>query len=108
MKVDTAHLHAFRAARDIDDGRRPRRQARLRDPRARPRRHRLHGRHRARGDRRLVSAHGASSFADSSPMQRIWRDSNVAGRHAVVSPTVSYEVYGKALLGVDNDVTVLV
>jgi hypothetical protein len=41
-------------------------------------------------------------------MQRIWRDSNVAGRHAVVSPTVSYEVYGKALLGVDNDVTPLV
>jgi hypothetical protein len=41
-------------------------------------------------------------------MQRIWRDSNVAGRHAVVSPNVSYEVYGKALLGVENDVTVLV
>jgi hypothetical protein len=32
----------------------------------------------------------------------------VAGRHAVVSPTVSYEVFGKALLDVDNDVTVLV
>ena len=57
---------------------------------------------------RLVSAHGASSFADSSPMQRIWRDANTAGRHAVVSPTVSLEVYGKALLGVENDVTVLV
>ena len=57
---------------------------------------------------RLVSAHGASSFADSSAMQRIWRDANVAGRHAVVSPTVSYEVFGKGLLGVDNDVTVLV
>jgi len=26
----------------------------------------------------------------------------------VISPTVSYEVYGKALLGVDNDVTPLV
>jgi alkylation response protein AidB-like acyl-CoA dehydrogenase len=56
----------------------------------------------------FVSAHGASSFADASAMQRIWRDSNVAGRHAVVSPNVSYEVYGKALLGVENDVTVLV
>ena len=41
-------------------------------------------------------------------MQRIWRDSNTAARHAVVSPSVSYEVYGKALLNVENDVTELV
>jgi alkylation response protein AidB-like acyl-CoA dehydrogenase len=57
---------------------------------------------------RLVSAHGASSFADSSPMQRIWRDVNTAGRHAVVSPAVSLALYGKAPLGVENDVTDLV
>jgi len=58
----------------------------------------------------LGKALGAVSKAqtDASAMQRIWRDSNVAGRHAVVSPTVSYEVFGKALLDVDNDVTVLV
>jgi 3-hydroxy-9,10-secoandrosta-1,3,5(10)-triene-9,17-dione monooxygenase len=61
-----------------------------------------------RPERARKPRHGASSFADSSAMQRIWRDSNVAGRHAVVSPNVSYEVYGKALLGVQNDVTVLV
>jgi alkylation response protein AidB-like acyl-CoA dehydrogenase len=56
----------------------------------------------------LVSAHGASSFADSSPLQRIWRDSEVASRHAVVSPDISAEVYGKSLLGIRGDVTALV
>jgi hypothetical protein len=33
-------------------------------------------------------------------MQRIWRDANTAGRHAVVNTLVSEEVYGKALLGI--------
>lgn len=49
----------------------------------------------------LLYAHGAASFADINPLQRIWRDSATAARHAVVSPIVSYEVYGKALLGVE-------
>jgi alkylation response protein AidB-like acyl-CoA dehydrogenase len=56
----------------------------------------------------LMNAHGAGGFAEVSPLQRIWRDVNVAARHAVVSPTVSYEVYGKALLGVEERITPLV
>ena len=40
-------------------------------------------------------------------MQRIWRDFAVAARHAVVLPVVGYEVYGKALLDVENSVTPL-
>lgn len=56
----------------------------------------------------LVSAHGAGSFADSSPLQRIWRDSNVAARHAVVLPEVSYETYGKLLLNIDAPITALI
>jgi alkylation response protein AidB-like acyl-CoA dehydrogenase len=58
----------------------------------------------------ILDAHGASGFADSSPMQRIWRDANTAGRHAVVNTLVSEEVYGKALLGLgpDEQVTDLV
>jgi Acyl-CoA dehydrogenase, C-terminal domain. len=56
----------------------------------------------------LVTAHGAGSFADVNPLQRIWRDSNVAARHAVVSPAVGFEVYGKALLGVEDKITPLV
>jgi alkylation response protein AidB-like acyl-CoA dehydrogenase len=105
---DSAHLHAYRAAAEIDEaahaGIYPDYDARA----------------KARMDtgasvafareaiRILVSAHGASSFADSSPLQRIWRDSEVASRHAVVSPEISAEVYGKALLGVRGDVTALV
>ena len=56
----------------------------------------------------LLYAHGAGSFADVSPLQRIWRDSATAARHAVVSPQVSYEVYGKALLGVEDTITPLI
>jgi 3-hydroxy-9,10-secoandrosta-1,3,5(10)-triene-9,17-dione monooxygenase len=108
MMVDTAHLHAFRAAGEIDAA--ARRGEKLDYvTRARVRADTGYTAETVRGAiDRLVSAHGASSFADSSPMQRIWRDANTAGRHAVVSPTVSLEVYGKALLGVDNDVTDLV
>jgi 3-hydroxy-9,10-secoandrosta-1,3,5(10)-triene-9,17-dione monooxygenase len=56
----------------------------------------------------LMNAHGAGGFADASPLQRIWRDANVAARHAVVSPAVGFEVYGKALLGVEDKITPLV
>ena len=55
-----------------------------------------------------MTAHGAASFADASPMQRIWRDSNTAARHAIVLQPVGEEIYGKALLGVENTVTPLV
>ena len=57
---------------------------------------------------KLLFAHGSAGFADTSPLQRIWRDAAVASRHAVVLPPVGYELYGKALLGVKNDVTPLI
>jgi alkylation response protein AidB-like acyl-CoA dehydrogenase len=108
--VDTAHLHAFRAAADIDDA------AAAGEKLSYVRRARV------RADTAyaitkvreaidvLVSAHGASSFADVSPLQRIWRDSNIAGRHAVVDPLVNQEVYGKALLGIpyEDNITPLI
>jgi alkylation response protein AidB-like acyl-CoA dehydrogenase len=53
----------------------------------------------------LLSAHGAGGFAEVSPLQRIWRDSATAGRHAVIDPAVNVETYGKALLGVDDHIT---
>ena len=56
----------------------------------------------------LIFAHGAGSFAEASPMQRWWRDSNTAARHAIVLPAIGAELYGKALLGVENTVTPLV
>ena len=108
MLIDTAHLHAYRAADDIDraaaNGIYPDMIIRT----------------RVRADTGYVAekitqaidlllwAHGAGSFAETSPLQRIWRDSAVAARHAVSLPLVGYEVYGKALLGIENDVTALV
>ncbi|MCW3492619.1 acyl-CoA dehydrogenase family protein [Microbacterium sp. SSM24] len=47
----------------------------------------------------LLDAHGTSGMADSSPLQRIWRDINTACRHGMLVPGLGYEVYGKALLG---------
>jgi alkylation response protein AidB-like acyl-CoA dehydrogenase len=55
-----------------------------------------------------VSAHGASSFGDSNPLQRIWRDSEVTRRHAIANPAISAEVYGRALLDFADGVTPLV
>lgn len=99
MLVDTAHLHAYRAAADIDqsamEGRYPDYQTRARI--------------RADAARAancvkdaidiLIDAHGAGSFAESSPMQRIWRDCNIAVRHGTLVPAATREIYGKALLG---------
>jgi alkylation response protein AidB-like acyl-CoA dehydrogenase len=55
-----------------------------------------------------VSAHGASSFGDSNPLQRIWRGSEVTRRHAIANPAISAEVYGRALLDFADGVTPLV
>ncbi|MFC9556726.1 oxidoreductase [Rhodococcus sp. NPDC056960] len=108
MLVDTAHLHAYRAADDIDtaaaSGVYP-------DVIARSRVRADTGwvlDHITKAINILVSAHGAGSFGETNPLQRIWRDSNVAARHAVTLPAVNYEVYGKALLGRDDQITPLI
>jgi alkylation response protein AidB-like acyl-CoA dehydrogenase len=106
--IDTAHLHAFRAADTVGEdaaaGVQPDFLTRA----------------RARSDTGyvaecitkaidlLVFAHGAGSFAEVNPLQRIWRDSAVAARHAIVSPAINYEIYGKALLGVTASITPMV
>jgi alkylation response protein AidB-like acyl-CoA dehydrogenase len=106
--IDTAHLHAYRAADTIDE---MARRAEFPD---------LLTRARTRSDTGYVAecitraieillyAHGAGSFAEVNPLQRIWRDSAAAARHALVSPAISYEVYGKALLDITETITPLV
>lgn len=108
LKVDTAHLHAYRSTADIDDaakaGEYPDFLIRA----------------RIQADCGLVaeiareaidmciSAHGAGSFAETHVMQRLWRDSNIAGRHAFINGDARYETYGKALLGIDEKILALI
>lgn len=47
----------------------------------------------------LASAHGTSSFAMVNPLERMWRNTAVASRHAGLSARVGHEFYGRALLG---------
>jgi alkylation response protein AidB-like acyl-CoA dehydrogenase len=108
LMIDTAHLHAYRAADDID---------RAAAAGAYPD---LLRRARVRADTgwvvenitkaidTLLFAHGAGSFAQVNPLQRIWRDAAVAARHALGLPMVNYEIYGKALLGRPDQPTVLI
>ncbi|KAA0092656.1 oxidoreductase [Mycolicibacterium sp. P1-18] len=49
--------------------------------------------------------YGAGSFAESSPMQQVWRDANVLARHAGQNAHVGYEVFGKALLGLPERIS---
>lgn len=55
-----------------------------------------------RGVDALVSIAGASSFADASPVQRYWRDLNMASRHAFLASAPCLETYGRALAGVES------
>lgn len=47
----------------------------------------------------LLTANGAGSFADSNVLSRIWADSAVAARHAMVTSPLGKETYGQILLG---------
>jgi alkylation response protein AidB-like acyl-CoA dehydrogenase len=108
MRIDSAHLHAYRAADDIDQAAAA---GEYLDVLARARVRADTGwvlENVTRAIDILLSAHGAGSFAESNPLQRIWRDSAVAARHAVTLPAVDYEVYGKALLGRDDQITPLI
>jgi 3-hydroxy-9,10-secoandrosta-1,3,5(10)-triene-9,17-dione monooxygenase len=101
LHIETAKLHVARSAAEIDDAgfggeMDSLAQARLRGAcgyatevlRA--------------GVDMLVSIAGASSFAETSLVQRFWRDLNVASRHAFLATAPSYETYGRALVGVER------
>lgn len=108
MKIDTAHLLTYRAADEVqayaESGRAPdyATRARIRCDTS------YAIRHITEAIDILLSAHGSGSFAETNPMQRWWRDANAAARHAVALPHLAQEIYGKALLGVDERITPLV
>jgi len=110
MLADTARLHSERAARVIDAAAGQGVELDYLD-RARVRADVGWAIRKAREAIDLaISANGASSFAEVSPLQRFWRDSNTAGRHAVALPAVNQELYGKALLGIpyEENITALI
>ena len=108
MKIDTAFLHALRAADDLDRaadaGRHPdlTERARVRMDTS------LVAKYAREAVELLVQAHGTSSLGDHNPLQRIWRDVHVASHHAITEWQVNLEVYGKALLGVEPNITHLI
>lgn len=108
LKIDSAHLHAYRIADEIDAfARRGQRMDLTTRARARASAGYV-GKLVTEAINTLISAYGAGAFADANPLQRIWRDANTAARHALVLPPVCEEIYGKALLGLDNNITPLI
>jgi len=107
-RIDSAYLHALRAADDLDqaaaNGTFPDLLARARV--------RMDSAQVARLCREAVElltlAHGTSSLADANKLNRIWRDVNVGSRHAITGWTVNLEIYGKALLGIEPNITELI
>lgn len=108
MMLDTAHFHAYRAAEDMDEAA------------AKGDRMDFFARTRLRADvgwaienivkeiDTLLYAHGSGAFAENNPLQRIWRDSTVASRHAGILPAVCYEIYGKGLVGSEERITPII
>ncbi|OCC13821.1 acyl-CoA dehydrogenase family protein [Streptomyces sp. PTY087I2] len=106
--VDTARLHLMRAAEDIDTWA----ASEAYMPFGTRARVRMDTGYVARRSREaldlLLSVQGAGSFAEANPLQRIWRDQETGSRHAVINPAIAGELYGRALLGVEEQVTPLI
>jgi alkylation response protein AidB-like acyl-CoA dehydrogenase len=103
-QIDAAHLLVARACADIDRAALNREHL---DPltRARVRMDTGEaGRLCREAINRLLSVNGASSFAQVNPLQRIWRDSEIASRHAFVMPEVASQLYGRALFGIEEPI----
>ncbi|WP_043262867.1 acyl-CoA dehydrogenase family protein [Streptomyces sp. CT34] len=106
--IDTAALHLMRAADDVDKWAVSGRCMPVPD-RARVRMDiaTLVRRSREAVDI-LLSVQGARSFADGNPLQRIWRDLGTGSRHAMLNPAIATEIYGRSLLGIEEQITPLI
>jgi 3-hydroxy-9,10-secoandrosta-1,3,5(10)-triene-9,17-dione monooxygenase len=100
--IETAHLQAYSAADIIDEAARDGRA--LSDvERAKVRMYAAQAAESlVKSVDLLMYAHGSSSFMEQSPLQRIWRDIGIAARHASLLPAIGAEVYGRALLGIEE------
>lgn len=107
-KIDVARLIAHRSAAVVDghalSGTHPDylERARLRQ----------HSSHAVRQCREavddLVSAYGAAALSESDPLHAILRDIQTASRHALAHPASNAELFGRALLGVEPNITEMI
>jgi len=106
--IDTAELHMQRAASDIDRWATSGQYM----PVLNRARVRMDASYIARRSREavdvLLNIHGGSSFTEFNSLQRIWRDLETASRHAILSHAIVGELYGRALLGIDDQITHLI
>jgi alkylation response protein AidB-like acyl-CoA dehydrogenase len=104
MMIDTARFHVFRAAADVD-----RAGTGIESDYLTRARLRADCGYAARAAceavNLLVSIAGGSAFKESNPVQRYWRDVNVAGRHSALITATGLEIYGRALLGIEGNIT---
>ena len=99
MLVDAAHMHAYRAADDIDAAAASSEYPSLLQ-RARVRMDTAQAIELARqAVHHLLVLGGASSMASANPIQRMWRDIQTASLHAVVAHSTNEELYGRVALG---------
>jgi 3-hydroxy-9,10-secoandrosta-1,3,5(10)-triene-9,17-dione monooxygenase len=107
-KVDVVRLLAYDSAHAVDaQGRAGTFPSYL--ERARIRLHTGHAVQQAReAVDSLVSAHGAAALSESNPLNVFMRDIHAASRHALANPTTNSEVFGRALLGVEPNITNLI
>ncbi|MEV4343569.1 acyl-CoA dehydrogenase family protein [Actinoplanes sp. NPDC049596] len=99
-RVDTARLHTARAVADVEAAQRAGRLLPV-EARARIRMDTAAAVTALReAVRLLLDVNGASGFASAQPVQRFWRDIEVATRHQMLAADAGREAYGRALLGV--------
>lgn len=55
----------------------------------------------------LLTVSGASTFARTKPTQQYWLDLETAARHPTLNGGLSREIYGRALVGVPEQVSSL-
>jgi len=106
MEIESAWLHIRRAASEIDETAQSRQ---------------LTGYEKARiqadcgyamrilrnAGERLMDIAGPAAFANSSPLQRFWRDLNVGTRHTALNTRLSLELYGRARLEQESNLALL-
>jgi alkylation response protein AidB-like acyl-CoA dehydrogenase len=106
--IDTAYLHARDVADSLDAVARTGKEMDVAD-RSRCRMKVGHAMRCAReAVDLLLDVQGASSFALSNPLQRVWRDISAASRHGLLNADNIHSIYGRTILGLPDLTTPLV